>query len=172
MLQAIINIEQYKVPDVAVLEVRHFSKELGHPYQRLVFFNKEVVRTKFNNQALPNFSKCLYGAYIDKPEQYKYIELSHYKEFLSNRDYNIIVCYLFELLTDFYQVKIVFPYICDLKDLERDLVNVICDLCITKSFIRKSFCVQGSISHFIKINRPYISNDVYTKLADIYNINK
>ena len=43
-----IKVIQYFIEDYAILEVRHFNRELGHDYQQLIFYNKKKVLEKFS----------------------------------------------------------------------------------------------------------------------------
>lgn len=164
-----IRIEQYRVNENAIFEIRHYHRELGHPYLSIIFYNKEVLRKRTNNNIiLPNYSDYKYGAFIDTPEKYNYIELSVYKDFISNEEYNIIVCELLEQATDFYQTNIIFPYILKLQELSVKQVYDISNLIIYKDFNRKSFTIQMEIKDFINQHATILDSSMKEKLMKIY----
>lgn len=164
-----VRIEQYRVSEIAIFEIRHYHRELGHPYLSIIFYNKKVLRKRINNNiVLPNYFDYKYGAFIDTPEKYNYIELSVYKDFISNEEYNLIVCELLEQVTDFYQINILFPYILKLQNLSVKQVYNISNLIINKDFNRKSFIIQMEIKDFINLHTTILDSNMKEKLMEIY----
>lgn len=164
-----VRIEQYRVSEIAIFEIRHYHRELGHPYLSIIFYNKKVLRKRINNKlVLPNYSDYRYGAFIDTPEKYNYIELSVYKDFISNEEYNLMVCELLEEVTDYYQTNILFPYIEKLQNLSVEQVYNISNQIINKDFNRKSFIIQMRIKDFINQHATILDSDMKVKLMEIY----
>ncbi len=163
--EASVKIEQYIIEDVAILEVRHFNRELGVPYHQVIFLNKEKVIEHLHGKHIthPIYTDCRLKAHIKPPETYKYIEIETYKTLLDQEDYFTILLCLFEKSSNFYETNIIFPYLYSSIIPNKENINKIGNL-LLQDFNLKSFAIRRYKANFLNDYGDLLRNELKEKI--------
>lgn len=171
LIEVVIKVEQYIIKDYAILEIRHFNKELGLRYQQIIFYNKNklIEEYKYAYNDIPIYTNCKYGVHISEPEKYDYIELDSLKSVISDITYCQILIDLFKKSPSFYETNIIFPYLYEINDLTENQVNEICLLSLKVSNL-KSFTLQRLLPKLVGTYNGLIKSELLVELIKYYNI--
>ena len=163
MKETVVKYEQYIIQDSAILETRHYHKELGLKYKRLIFIDMNYLceMLKIKNQTIKSTKRNKFP--LEQPKEKNYLEYSQVLKILSETEINIILIDLLKKCRDFYMVNFIFPLIVKRNDFNEGEVNFIVNYSIGNSKVKKSFAAQSLMIDFINNNKAKLHKVLFKK---------
>ncbi len=164
MKQASVNYEQFIIDGIAILEVRHFHKELNLPYKTLVFIEIIYISSLLNARNESELSKIRSTVFpMEQPKDKFFIEYSQLSEIISDTEMNSLLIDLLQNTTDFYEVNFIISKIVTKNSFSKSEVTWIIDYSLDNSKIRKSFNAQQMLLGFINKNKSKMEQALFER---------
>ena len=164
MKQATVNYEQFFIEDIAILEVRHFHKELRLPYTTLVFIEIGYISSLLNARKDKEINGIRRNVLpMEQPKDKDFIEYYQLSEALSDTETNSLLVDMLKKTIDFYGANFVFSLIAARDSFSESEVIWIVNYSLEKSKIRKSFNAQHHMLGFIDRNKSKMDSILFEK---------
>ena len=162
---ATVRYEQYIVnEDIAILETRHYHKELGLSYTNFVFIEFEYIHSFIEKNSHSETLKTKRNIYpIEQPPDKYYLEFSQLSELLTESQINSLLIDLLKKAKDFYEVNFIFRLIHNRSSFSDKEINWIIAYSLEELKVRKSFTAQASMLKFIDIHKYKLERGVFIK---------